>query len=74
MDKPITVIIEEFQGSLVSLVNDTPLPTFLKVQTVKELLSALSDLDRKEREQAKAAWLESQNAQDEEVENNDGHH
>lgn len=60
MEKPITVTMEEYQNELVAITNRTELPTFLKAQIAKDLLTALSELANKEREEARAKWLESQ--------------
>lgn len=60
MEKPITVVMEEYQDALVALTNEAELPNFLKAQIVKNLLAAINEVDMKEREQARNAWAESQ--------------
>lgn len=67
MEKPITVAMREYSESLVDVTNNAQLPTFLKKQIVKELLTALSELDDRERAEAEKAWADAQQEAEDET-------
>ena len=54
--KPVTVRLDDFRRNLNQVVADSELPPFLLEMVLGEMLSAMSDVARQEREQDREAW------------------
>lgn len=55
MDKPITMLIEEFEQNLVKVVNESKLPPFIVERCLRDIyhqtLAQASEIAKREREQ-----------------------
>lgn len=58
MQKPITLIREEFAQNMVSVVNRSGLPFFIMEPIVKDLLESIQDGARRQAEADQAAYSE----------------
>lgn len=65
-NKPIQLTREEFAKALSKLVDETPLPAFVKIDVLNGVNQALSVIAGQEYEQAKKYWEKEQQAEAEE--------
>jgi len=64
MNKPITLVREDFAKSLLELINNTPLPAFVKVDVLSGFTRTLEQVAMEEYQREKQEW-EKQNKEEE---------
>lgn len=67
MEKPITIMKNEFDEALVKLVNESGLPAFILKPSVERMLQLLEQLEARQIEQDKKAWEEEQARQEKKI-------
>lgn len=71
MNKPTTLLMEEFKQNMAKLINDSGLPAFVVEYIIKDLYTEISQLAMQVAEQEKAEYVQSlseENKEDSETE------
>ena len=69
MDKPLIIKLEEFESNLINLINRSELPAFILKEPMRNAYDSITTLAKKELEQAKKVYQESEQQNSEQSEN-----
>lgn len=69
MDKPLIIKLEEFESNLIDIINQSGLPAFMLKEPMRNAYDNIITLAKKELEQAKKVYQESEQQNSEPSEN-----
>ena len=69
MDKPLIIKLEEFESNLINIINQSELPAFMLREPMRNAYDSITTLAKKELEQAKKVYQESEQQNSEPSEN-----
>lgn len=60
MEKPIEILVDDFNSSLVSLINNSGLPAFIVMQSLQAALNDVSRIAEQNLQKARETYKESE--------------